>query len=137
MKWLKALLGKHEPMPATVTATLRKEPGSLYVLRLGGQLNKATTDKIQAIAARDIEAGAQDLKMLVVLGDFRGWKRGDDWGDLTFFATYEHQIVKIAVIGEARWKEETLLFLGAGRRTAEVRYFAPDEEPQARAWLVS
>lgn len=134
MDWLKKLLGRDKPA-ATVTATLRKEPGNLYVLRIGGLVNKATVDNIQAVARRDLEAGAKGLKVLLILQDFRGWKRGDDWGDLEFFAKYEQQIAKLAVVGESRWKDETLLFLGAGRRTGEVRYFSDSQEAAGRAWL--
>jgi len=134
MDWLKKLLGRDKPA-ATVTATLRKELGNLYVLRIGGLVNKATVDNIQAVARRDIEAGAKGLKVMLILQDFRGWKRGDDWGDLEFFAKYEQQIAKLAVVGESRWKDETLLFLGAGRRTGEVRYFSDGQEAAGRAWL--
>jgi len=135
MKWLRNLFGESKPPTADVTATLRKEPGNVYVLRIGGMLNKATTDKIQAVAARDIEAGAQDLKLLLVLRNFRGWKRGDDWGDIEFFARYGEQIARIAVAGDPRWEAETLIFLGSGHRKGEVRYFPLEQEAAARAWL--
>ena len=135
MEWLQKLLGK-TPSKPSVTATFRREADGVYSLWIGGVLNKATLDNIQAMARRDIEAGARNLKVLLFLDDFRGWKRGDDWGDLDFFSRYEEHISKIAVVGEERWKEETLLFLGAGRRHGEVRYFQKHFEGQAKAWLV-
>lgn len=87
------------------------------------------------MARHNIEAGAQDLKVLLLLDDFRGWKRGDDWGDLDFFSRYEEFIAKIAVVGEPRWEAETRQFLGAGRRKGQVQYFLPHFEGRARAWL--
>ena len=134
MNWLQKLFGK-TPAPPSVAATFRKEPNGVYALHIGGTLNKATLDNIQAVARHNIEAGAKDLKVLLFLDDFRGWKRGDDWGDLDFFSLYEQNIAKIAVVGEPRWEAETLLFLGAGRRTGQVRYFPPHYEGRARAWL--
>ena len=89
------------------------------------------------VNAHDIEHGAKDLKLLIVLSDLRGWKRGDNWGDVDFFARHEADIVRIAVVGEAGWKSGTLTFLGAGRRRAKVEYFTPDQKLQARAWLAS
>ena len=136
MEWLRKLMGKAEPAP-TVTATLRKEPGNLYVLNISGVLNKATVDNIQAVTARDIDGGADDLNILVVLQNFGGWKRGDNWGDIDFFAKYEQRIAKIAVVGDMRWETETQMFLAAGHRRGEVRYFAPGQEDAARAWLKS
>ena len=134
MKWLQKLFGAAPAAPA-VTASFRKETGGVYTLRIGGTLNKATLDNIQAVARHNIAAGAKDLKVLLILEDFRGWKRGEDWADLEFFSQYEACIARIAVVGEARLEEETLLFLGAGRRRGAVRYFPPHYEGKARAWL--
>ncbi|MCE9613674.1 MAG: STAS/SEC14 domain-containing protein [Lentisphaerae bacterium] len=134
MSWLKKLFGQAEQAPV-LSATLRKEPGNLHVLRVSGVLNKATMDNIQAVAARDIEAGAGDLRLLLMLDKFLGWKRGDNWGDIEFFARYGDQIAKIAVVGDARWEAETLAFLAAGRRKGEVKCFTPDQEAAARAWV--
>ena len=134
MEWLQKLMGFFRKNPS-VSASLRLDPGGIYVLRIGGVLNKATLDNIQSVARRSIEAGARDLEVLLVLQDFRGWKRGDDWGDLDFFGRYEAAIAKIAVVGEVRWEEETLVFLGAGRRHGEVRFFPTHFEGKARTWL--
>lgn len=138
MKWLRSLLGGSEtkPQPETV-ATVQKAPGNIYVLRLGGVLNKATLDRIQGIAEKDIANGAKELKLLVILSDFKGWRKGDDWGNIDFFAQYETYITRIAVVGEASWEPETLLFMAAGHRTGTVRYFTPGNETEARVWLAA
>jgi hypothetical protein len=137
MNWLKKLFGSDSSKPTQVpsVATLKKEAGNIFVLRIGGKLNKATVDHIQAFAAREIERGTTDLKVLLVLADFTGWKGGDNWGDINFFIQYEANISKIAVVGEPRWEAETLAFLGAGRRTGQVKFFKAGLEIQARAWL--
>ena len=138
MNWfqkLKEAIGSKPKM--TTTATLLKEPGGIYALRILGVLSKSTNDQIQAVAKRDIDAGATDLKVLIVLENFRGWKKGDDWSDIGFFAQYEANFSRLAVVGEPRWEAETLLFLGAKRRTGEVRYFETTQEAAARAWLTS
>ena len=134
MKWLQQWLG-FAPKAHSVSASLRKEENGIHALRIGGTLNKATLDNVQSVARRGIEAGAKDLKVLLILQDSRGWKRGDDWGDLDFFGQHEADIAKIAVAGEDRWEEEARLFLGAGRRHGEVRFFPLQHEGMARAWL--
>jgi hypothetical protein len=137
MKWLKNLFGSKEPAKNAVvsTATLQREPGDVYVIRISGLFSKGTMDKIQAIGAQAFEKGAKDIKVLFVTRDFKGWQRGDNWEDLDFFAQYGDEIARIAVVGDARWKEEMLLFLAAGQRKGEVRYFLPGDEAKARAWL--
>lgn len=133
MKWLQRFR-KDKPRPATPT-TLVREPDGIYVMRVHGILNKASSDLVQAAAQRDIEAGARDLRLLILLEDFRGLKQGDDWGDIEFFVRYEAKLLRIAVVGDPRWEEDALVFLGAKRRTGEVRYFATGQEPTAREWL--
>lgn len=138
MNWLRKLFGGGtSPAAATTVATLRKEAGNIYVLRLGGVLNKATVDRIQGLAAQDISRGAKSLKVLIILDGFRGWKQGDNWGDLDFFAQYEADIAKIAVVGDARWKSEIMIFLAASQRTGAVQFFPIGQEAQARAWLAA
>jgi predicted ThiF/HesA family dinucleotide-utilizing enzyme len=136
MNWLKKLFGggKGKSGPAVV-ATVRREPGNVYVLRIGGMLNKATVDRIQEFAAQDIARGVKGIKLLLILENFSGWRRGDDWGDLDFFSRHEADIARIAVVGDARWKDETLMFLAAGHRSGEVQFFTTGQEPRARAWL--
>ena len=50
---------------------------------------------------------------------------------------YEHDpfIEKIAFVGEEKWKDQILMFLGAGRRQASVEFFFSDEAEDARDWL--
>jgi len=136
MSLLSKMFGKTKPQQ-TRSATLHRSPDGLYVLRISGVLNKATVDNIQAVGARDFERGVTDLKLLMVLTDFLGWRRGDDWGDIDFFAEHEQDVAKIAVVGDARWETETLMFLAAGHRKGEVRYFTRNEEEKARAWLAN
>jgi len=137
MKKLRELFGGKRKPVLPVAATMKKEPGNIYVLRINGVLNKTTVDRIQTVAAQEIEQGTKNLKLLVILSGFEGWSSGDSWGDIDFFARYGNDIVKIAAVGEAKWREQMLLFMFDGRRRGEVRYFASDEEPLARIWLVS
>ena len=136
MKFFDKIFGKEEPKPQ-VTATLRRENDKLYVIRIGGLLNKETVSNIEAVARRDIDSGARDLKLLLILqDDFLGWQRTGNWGDVDFFSTYGDLIVKIAVVGDVQWEEQVLAFLGAGSRKGEVRLFPRGKDAEARGWLV-
>jgi hypothetical protein len=138
MSFLDKIFGKTEQKPA-LTATLKRETdNNLYVLRIGGLLNKGTVSNIEAVARRDIDSGARDLKVLLILQeDFQGWERGGDWGDVDFFSQYGDHIIKIAVVGDGQWEAQVLAFLGAGSRKGEVRFFQAGKEADARGWLVA
>lgn len=137
MKFIDKILGKAEPKPA-LTATLKRENDNIYVIRIGGLLNRETVSNIEAVARRDIDSGARDLKMLLILqDDFLGWQRAGNWGDVDFFSQYGNNIVKIAVVGDAQWEAQILTFLGAGSRKGEVRLFPQGQDAEARGWLVA
>jgi hypothetical protein len=95
------------------------------------------TTAIALVPAVTHELGASDVKVLILLTDFLGWKRGNDWGDLDFFAKYDQKIARIAVVGDRRWETEMMMFLAAGYRKGEVRFFDPQEGTKARVWLAS
>ena len=42
---------------------------------------------------------------------------------------------RIAIVGDAQWKDLTLLFTGKGIRRVLIEYFLPADLPKARAWL--
>jgi len=77
----------------------------------------------------------QKVKILVLAEEFAGWGKEGDWGDLTFMYEHDAQIEKIAVVAEDKWKDQILMFLGAGRRQAAVEFFLPGETQAARDWL--
>lgn len=135
MQWLKKILGAEKPALVPDRVTFKRVSSDLYELRITGVLSKSVVDKVQAMAAREIEQGSKNLRMLLVLDGFGGWRRGDNWGDLDFFMQYGDAIARIAVVGDLKWKEEVFGFILVGNRRGEVRYFTPVQESQARAWL--
>jgi hypothetical protein len=115
-------------------AKIQPEEGNLTVLRITGLLRKAELDAVQKA-----EAGRWDpatrIKLLVIVEKFEGWERNVDWGDMTFFLKHGNQIEKMAVVADPRWKDELLMFAGAGFRKAQVKFFSPGQLATARAWL--
>ena len=113
--------------------TIQRE-NDVWVMRASGLLRKSELDKIQAAGAEELKAG-RNAKLLIIAEEFEGWERGADWGDLTFFLEHGDKIEKIAVVSDPKWKAEWLAFAGAGFRRAPVKFFAANQEAQARAWM--
>jgi len=110
------------------------DANDICVLRISGVLKQAEFAAAQDELARKIDAGAKP-RLLVVGEDFAGWERGADWNDLDFLFSHSGKIARIAVVAEPRWEVQALAFAGAGIRRAPVKFFPPNELPQARAWL--
>ncbi len=104
----------------------------LLVLRIHGILRRVELGECERAASKLIrEVGRADV--LVLLEDFQGWKRTDEWGDVSFIAEHGSDIGKMAIVGTERWRDEALMFAGAPVRPTPIRYF--NDSDAARAWL--
>jgi hypothetical protein len=117
-----------------MSAKLEQHPDRLLVLRVGGELKKSELDAVQSEFVEKT-AGAGAVKLLVLLENFTGWERGEQWGDTYFFFSHRDDFEKIAVVGDARWEAQVLAFTGAGLRKGPVKIFPETGESEARAWL--
>jgi len=114
--------------------TFTKESDDLFVIKVQGVLTFNDLKDAEKRASEEINR-SKKVKMLALLEEFSGWGKEGDWGDLTFMYEYDPYIDKIAVVAEGKWKDDILMFIGAGRRQAQVKFFLPDEEKDARDWL--
>ena len=117
-----------------MSANLEQHDGRLCVLRVGGELKKSELDAAQSEFV-EIIAGTGTVKLLVLLENFSGWERGEQWGDTDFFFSHRNAFEKIAVVGHPRWEAQVLAFTGAGLRKGPVKFFPETGESEACAWL--
>jgi hypothetical protein len=117
-----------------MSANLEQHPDRLLVLRVGGELKKSELDAVQSEFVPKV-AGGGTVKLLVLLENFAGWERGEQWGDTDFFFSHRDDLEKIAVVGDPRWEAQILAFTGAGLRKGPVKFFPETAESEARAWL--
>ncbi len=115
-------------------ATIQQEEGNLRVLKITGLLRKSELDAALATAAGELGLKAR-VKVLVIVENFKGWERGADWGDVTFFEAHGDQIDKIAIVADPQLETDLLMFAGAGFRRAPVKFFPVNQLALARAWL--
>ncbi len=116
--------------------TIRQEQGNVYEMRITGLLRKSELDTVQAAASKMLSTDpAMRVKLLMVVENFKGWERGADWGDLTFYAEHGDKITKIAIVGDPKLETEFKMFTGAGFRAAPVKFYPSSQLAQARAWL--
>ena len=117
-----------------MSVTFTKEADDLFVISVQGIFTFDDLKEVEKSAREQIDRN-QKVKLLVLAEDFTGWGKEGDWGDLTFMYEYDSCIEKIAVAAEANWKDQMLMYLGAGRRQAQVEFFFEDEAEDARDWL--
>ena len=119
-----------------MSVTISKESNNCIVITIKGIL--LYDDFVAAEnAGKGLFKAGDRINCLLLATEFTGWGKEGDWGDLTNFYKNDQVIANIAVVAKEEKRDELLMFLGAGRRKAEVEFFFPDEEEDAREWLNS
>ena len=113
-----------------------RESENLFVISVKGVLTFNDQKEIEDRGRVEIDRCSK-VRLLVLAEEFSGWGKQGDWGDLTFMYEHDPFIEKIAVVADDEWRDQILMFLGAGRRQASVRFFSPGREAAARDWLES
>ena len=124
--------GKNDDMSITAHSISHR----VYLIKLTGLL---TWDEFQAFGKQMETAqvfATGPVRALIQLEEFTGWEPGEAWSDVSFFFEHDQHIQKIAVVGDACWRDEMSIFLFADYRQAPTRFFAATEWDAARAWVL-
>ena len=106
---------------------------NVYRVEISGLLGEKDFGALQESAAAEISKTGK-IRLLIVLDHFVGWAPGK-WRDLAFYIQHGADIERIAIVGDERWRGETLMFAGADLRQGAVAYFSPPYRQQAVTWL--
>jgi hypothetical protein len=119
-----------------MTIEMKPGKGGIIHARISGELAPADQKMLEGLASRLIDDGNQ-VSLLVTLDAFDGWKKDPGWDedDLGYQLEYANRIVRMAIVGEERWRDPALLFVGKGFRDTEIEFFTPDAADAAQAWL--
>jgi len=117
--------------------TTQHESANIYRLDVSGRLSKLEFDRCQESLAAEIRRIGH-VRLLFVLSQFEGWEHDPNWSDLSFYITHGDSIDRIAIVGDERWRNETLMFASVDLRRAPVEFFSSQNAlAEARAWLAA
>jgi len=77
----------------------------------------------------------QGVRVLIELNDFTGWSHESAWEETEFLTADQNHFMRLAFVGDARWRDDVLLFIGQPMRTEQIAFFTPDQFSEAEAWL--
>jgi hypothetical protein len=117
-------------MPASV----QHEYANVYRLDLSGLLAKTELEACERRLAEEMRNG-RSVRLLVMLDRFEGWAPDKRWNDLSFYARHGDAIVRIAIVGDERWRSMAMMFASADLRRAPVEFFREQDAAAAREWL--
>jgi hypothetical protein len=108
----------------------------VLTVRISGKLTQPELAEVQKAAGRIIDQQGKG-RFLVIVDDFLGVDKEGDWNDFSFQLRYDSLIEKIAIVGDQKYEELALMFLGKGVRRVAIEYFAPNQLAKARSWLAA
>ena len=115
---------------------IARESPQLIKVEIAGRLSSDQWHAALADLAKLLKAGER-TSILIMAERFEGWEPGD-WEDLSFQRDYDERIGRMAIVAEAKWEGQALMFTGKGLRGAvEIEFFTPAEIGRARQWLES
>jgi hypothetical protein len=117
-----------------MSMTVHHERDNVFRLEIRGTLSKDDFERCQGTLIDEMRR-LGPVRLLFLLEDFEGWARNDDWQDLSFYVKHGGMIERIAIVGDERWRSESLMFAAADLRKAPVEFFSSDHVTDARAWL--
>ncbi len=110
------------------------ENNHVIIFHVSGTLKKAEFDDAQH-QCEEIINKTGHVKFLILTENFEGWERSEGWGDWSFAERNDSFIDKIAVVGDAKWRDSIFAFTGKGFRPVAIEYFDAGQEATARQWL--
>jgi len=114
--------------------TVTRGDNGVHTVIVRGKLSAEMIKRLEDSGAKEIdEVGT--VRVLWDLEHFQGWMEQPGDGNIDFLLKYDSRIKKIAVVGDPKWKDNAMLFLGAGHRKAEVQYFSAENMHEARRWV--
>jgi hypothetical protein len=113
---------------------MQHESDNIYRLEISGLLRRADFGQCEADLAKELDR-VGSARLLCVLNKFEGWERHEDWNNLSFYVKHGDAIERIAIVGEERWRDLTMIFASADLRKGPVEFFPETDMARARAWL--
>lgn len=114
--------------------TIEREDDGIYRLEVRGMFREADLLRAEHVVAGEIDRTGP-VKLLVVLDAFAGWDPQARWDEALFYVSHGDRITRIAIVGPEKWRDEALLFAGAGLRKGPVEFFPENATVRARSWL--
>ncbi len=111
-----------------------KVEDSVVHIRIKDLMQVADKNKLESLGTDMISKGKK-IRLVVLLENFKGWEKSDVWGDVEFMMDHVDDIVRMAIVGDERWKEQVLIFVGKGLRKTEIEFFPPSSMKKAEDWV--
>ena len=118
-----------------MSAEIASVAGHVLTMKVSGTLTETELASLQAAAGKIISTGGK-WRLLVLAENFKGWERGGAWNDFSF-SDRDASIERMAIVGDRKWEDLSLMFTAKGLRSFPIEFFAPEQLGAAQDWLAA
>ncbi len=107
---------------------------SIVHIRIKDLMQIADKNMLESLAMDMISKGKK-IRLVVLMENFKGWEKSEAWGDVGFMTDHGDDIIKMALVGDEKWKDPMLIFVGKGLRKTEIEFFPTAALKKAEEWV--
>lgn len=108
----------------------------LIVIRASGVLLRAESDAAKRQVHDWMEEHGAAPALIVVEEGFSNLEAFASWDDIDVDTYLQAHVVRLAIVGDLRWRDTAMLFLASAIAKFKMDYFPQAQESLARAWLL-
>jgi hypothetical protein len=75
--------------------------------------------------------------LIVLAPGFNNLQAFASWDDIEEDRFIQKHVIRLAIVGDLRWRDSAVLFLLGGLVPFQMEYFPSDQEDFAHAWLLA
>lgn len=113
------------------------ENPQLAVIRTLGTLLRAEVDATKHQVHDHMQAHGKQHVLVLIEDGFTNLEAFVSWDDIEVDHFIQQNIVRLAVVGDLRWRDSAMLFFMNAVSKFQIEFFKAGQEEFARAWLVS
>ncbi len=112
------------------------EDNGLIMVRGSGVLTREAFDDAKKQVIAHIKQCGRVYILIRIEEDFTNLEASATWRDDQDDEFIQRYVSRLAIVGEAKWSEDALLFFLSGLLPFPIKYFKFSEEELAKAWLI-
>jgi hypothetical protein len=119
-----------------MTIHIEFEAPDRVIIRASGVLRRDELDARKRELFAHMQVHGRCHVLMLLDKDFANLQAFAKWDDIEEDAYIQQHVIRLAMVGDLRWRDSALLFFLSGLVPFQMEYFKAGQEEFARAWLL-
>jgi hypothetical protein len=122
-------------MRPTMSITVAFTAPNLITIHISGVILRTEVDASKHAVHDLMLLHGKCLAMMRLEPGFSGLQAFASWNDIDVDHSIKQHLIRLAVVGDVRWRDSALLFLFNSMVPFQIEYFPANQEEFGLAWL--